>query len=200
MNQGWLITMPYTRRCHVWRKLIRNTGHRQSADRTPATNAAHAETQSPFKVLHAYIRSSRIDTCDIARLCADRVRYNDDAHVGAPWHFHAHVRLSESALCDVIPAYTAGDAGSGESADGRQPIGTTTFVLTILSSDLSLASYTISISRFLPRSFSFSFSSWTRGRIKDIARVQEYSGSFLNIRSRSRRLANSSSEMKGASH
>jgi len=44
-------------------------------------------------------------------------------------------------MYDVIPAYTAGDAGSGESADGRQPIGTVvTLVRTILSSDLSFSS------------------------------------------------------------
>lgn len=53
------------------------------------------------------------------------------------------MRLSENAVCDVITAYTAGDAGSGKSADGRQPMKKTIFVhfvhfTTILFSYLSL--------------------------------------------------------------
>lgn len=110
---------------------------------------------------------------------------------------HAYVRLSESAMCDVIAAYTAGDAGSGKSADGRQPMETTIFVHFVHHNTflLSLSILYIPISHFLPCSLTLCLMSWTRGRIKDTAWQ-----TLLNTRSRSWRLANSSGEMKGAIH
>lgn len=72
--------------------------------------------------MHIYIHTY-IDTYINAHTFARTCTHTCTIHA---WH------LSGNTMYDVTPAYTAGDAGSGESADGRQPIGTTTFVRTIL--------------------------------------------------------------------
>lgn len=100
-----LITTRYAMRrrdCHARRKLIRSTDRSQFA-----ATANAGETRSPFKV---------------PRANSARVRYNGRART------QAHVRLSECSMCDVTAAYTQATPGLAKSADGRQPIGTTTFV------------------------------------------------------------------------
>lgn len=51
-------------------------------------------------------------------------------------------------MYDVTAAYTTGDAGSGEAADGRQPIGTSTFVCATTFPPISFSFTHVSFSRF----------------------------------------------------